>query len=337
VLRALIIVSAVAVAAAPLAAQVDTGRGARPSYAFDTQEGWLGIGLSCSLCSFQRSGTRGGRWSFSEPPSVFSVDAGGPAGQAGLRAGDTLLAIDGTALTTPDGGRAFGSIRPGQELTLRYRRDGREAQARLTAGAGPYRADMSRALARQVEVLQRAQERRAEQMQRQIELTQRQLERQHEYMARAMAQLERARAESLVPDSARFESLRHYMMQLDSAAARWRGAESLYGLNPPPAPPAFPLAPAAPEPPIAAAPAYPLPPAPPTAYAWHHESGPVRFSGRLGDVIIEARGRGRVTATVVSDSEVVVTSGDVSVRLALRPAAAPKAPPRARPARPPED
>jgi len=96
----------------------------------------------------------------------------------------------------------------------------------------------------------------------------------------------------------------------------------------------------APFPPTAVMPslAPPAPP-PPTVWAWHRESGPLRYSGRLGDVIIEARGRGLVTATEVSDSEVVVTSGDVSVRLALRPRGPVKTapPPRARPARPPED
>jgi len=324
-----------AIAAAPLAAQVDSGRATpRPTYSFESQEGWLGMGLSCSRCSFERSAKRRGRWTFSELPSVFSVDTGGPADRAGIRTGDTLVSMDGMALTTQQGGEAFGSIRPGQQLTLRYRRDGREAQAQLTAGARPYRADVSRAMALQLEALQRAQVRHSEQMQRQIELAQRQFERQREYMARTMEALARARSESLMPDSARFQSLRRYMMQLDSAAAHWRDAESLYAYLPP----AAPVAPVPPTPPAATLPALAPPPPPPTGYAWHRESGPMRYSGRLGDVIIEARGRGRVTATEVSDSEVVVTSGDVSVRLALRPRATPKAAPRARPApRPPEN
>jgi hypothetical protein len=337
--RHLFVLLATVVGATPLVAQVDTGRAtSRRSYSASDQEGWLGMGISCGPCSYQRSGNNGRRWTFAEPPSVFSVDAGGPAGRAGLRAGDTLIAIDGAALTTPDGGRAFGSIRPGQELTLTYRRDGREAQAHLTAGARPYRGDVSAVLAMQrartaMEDARRAQERSAEQMQRQIERTQRQLETQREYTARVMRELERTRAERMESDSARLESLRQYVMQLDSAAARWRGAESLYA--PPPAPAMAPMAPLPPEAPTPPLPALAPPPAPPTAYAWRHESGPVRYSGRLGDVIIEARGRGRVTATEVSDSEVVVTSGDVSVRLTLRPHA--EAKPAPRPARPPEN
>jgi hypothetical protein len=329
--------------AAPAAAQVDTGR-ATPSrsYGASEEEGWLGMGIACSRCSYQSVGSRTRRWTFSEPPSVFSVDARGPADRAGLRAGDTLIAINGTALTSRDGGAAFGSIRPGQELTLTYRRDGREARAHLTAGTRPYRGDRAavEAMVRArtaMEAARRAQERSAQQMQRQIELTQRQLERQREYMARVMRDLERTQAARLMSDSARMESLRRYMAKLDSAATRWRGAESLYA--PPLAPSLAPMAPLPPEAPAPVVAAVPLPPAPPTASAWRREAGPLRYSGRLGDVIIEARGRGRVTATEVSDSEVVVTSGDISVRLALRPHEAGKTAPRpraARPERPPE-
>ena len=105
-----------------------------------------------------------------------------------------------------------------------------------------------------------------------------------------------------------------------------------------PAPPAMPAAGAEPaEPaPVAVAPEPPMPAMPPTSYREHRGFGPLRYTGRLGDVVIEARGPGGVTATEVSDSEVVVTSGDLSVRLALRPRVTPK-PPRAPVARPPQD
>jgi hypothetical protein len=332
-LRQLMVIGVLASAAAPAFAQGDSTRAdsTRYSFSISSREGWLGMGLACSRCSVTRSDRTTRRWVFSEPPSVFSVDTGGPADHAGLRTGDTLISIDGKALTTLEGGAAFGSIRPGQAVTLGYRRDGHEAQAQLTAGARPYRVETSRAMAMQMQALARAQARRAETMQRQIESAQRQFERQREYMARAVAELEQARVQRLATDSTRLEAMRRYMARLDSAAARWHAAESLYVPPPPP------MAAVAPVPPVAAMPAW-APPAPPaTAYAWHRESGPLRYSGRLGDVIIEARGRGRVTATEVSDSEVVVTSGDVSVRLALRPREPLKTSPRARPARPPED
>ncbi len=113
----------------------------------------------------------------------------------------------------------------------------------------------------------------------------------------------------------------------------------------PPTPAAAPAAPGEPaEPAPAAVPAQPAMPAapaiaamPPMSYREHRRFGPLRYTGRLGDVVIEARGPGEVTATEVSDSEVVVTSGDLSVRLALRPRTPPPAPARApRPARPPQ-
>ncbi len=98
-----------------------------------------------------------------------------------------------------------------------------------------------------------------------------------------------------------------------------------------PAPAAMPATPAMP-----AMPAPALAPMPPMSYRDHRRFGPLRYTGRLGDVVIEARGPGEVTATEVSDSEVVVTSGDLSVRLALRPRATPR--PAAAPvARPPRD
>jgi hypothetical protein len=80
----------------------------------------------------------------------------------------------------------------------------------------------------------------------------------------------------------------------------------------------------------------------PLSYAEHRAFGPLRYSGRLGDAVIEARSPWAVTTTEVTDSEVVVTSRDLSVRIAIRPVApapavAPTPRPRAaKPARPPE-
>ena len=355
-LRVLMVAGALALAV-PAAAQVDSGAGGatpRRSYAFDSQEGWLGMGLSCSRCSYNGSGRRqgrGGRWTFSAPPSVFSVDVDGPADQAGLRAGDTLLAIDGTPLTSSEGGVAFGSVRPGQHVTLRYLRGGQTHEARLTAGTRPADAEAS-ALAQQLRSMSRArtlemeaQERNWEQVRRQMEEAQRQAQRQMEmqrqYLDQARHEMERAREAGGFADSARLEALSRTLTRLDSASAAWSLAESASALTPPPAPvavaplaPEAPLAPPAPLAPLAAdaplAPAAPVAPIPPRA--WHREAGPLRYSGRLGDVTIEARGSGAVTTTEVSDSEVVVTSRDVSVRIALRPReAAPRPAPAPRP------
>jgi PDZ domain len=343
---------AAAIAASPAVAQNDS-EVAGQHYSIGSREGWLGMGVSCSQCSFDTSGNRdgAGRWTFSASPSVFSVDDNGPADRAGLRAGDTLLAIDGVPLITAEGGAAFGSVRPGQKVTLRYRRGGSDHTAILTAGAHTYRLtaqlqQLQRQLQRrQAEAMAEAQ-RQMEQAQRHMQQTQTQLQLQQQYLQQVLQQMERARAASPAGDSTGLESLRLYAQQLDSAAAQWRVADSAYAVLAAPAvpapfaatAPAAPLAAVAPAAPLAAvAPAAPLaavapaapvaalaPVAPIPPRAWYREAGPLRYSGRLGDVIIEARGEGAVTTTEASDSVVVVTSRDVSVRISLRPVRAPR-------------
>jgi hypothetical protein len=78
----------------------------------------------------------------------------------------------------------------------------------------------------------------------------------------------------------------------------------------------------------------------PLSYREQRVFGPLRYSGQIGDVVIEVRSP-YAPATVESDSEVVVTSRDLSVRIAVRPkqptpAAAPKPTPSPRPARTPK-
>jgi PDZ domain len=324
----MVMVAAALVLAAPAMAQVDSGASApRGRTAAGAQEGWLGMGVSCGPCSFERSGRReggGGRWTFSTPPTVFSVDDNGPADRAGLRAGDTLLAMDGVPLTSAQGGAAFGSVRPGQTITLRYRRDGREREARLTAVARPIQNEY-RALAEQARALARQQAmtaERVEEVQRQVEQAGRLIEQSREFQ-HAMRDLAQLQGLDSLQQGLQMDQLRRSLRMLDSASAHWQAAESVWSAIPP-LPPASPLPPAAAAP--AAPPAAPVAPIPPES--WNREAGPLRFSGRLGDVVIEARGAGAVATTVVSDSEVVVTSHDVSVRIALRPKGAPARPSR---------
>jgi hypothetical protein len=334
-----IVAGALALAPARAAAQGDSSAGTGP-YATAGQEGWLGMGVSCSHCSYRRDTRRGGRWTFSQLPQVFSVDAGGPAERGGIRAGDTLVAIDGTPLTSRAGGAAFGSIRPGQQVTIRYRREGHEHDVRLTAAVRPMRAE-AYAMQARLRALERERAREVQQVRREMERTRQQLERQREYMDQVTRALERARIEHRLSDSARTAAVRQYMTQLDSAAANWRAAESLYtSLTPPPAAPApavAPAAPAEPAPPaMAAAPAPPAPPARPelpmgpiAPRAWRREMGPLRYAGRIGDVLVEVRGPVEVTTSNVTDSVTVITSRDMSVMLELRPrAAAPSPAPR---------
>ncbi|HKP73947.1 MAG TPA: M56 family metallopeptidase [Longimicrobiaceae bacterium] len=69
-------------------------------------------------------------------PVVVGVVAGSPAGRAGIRERDVLLAINGTDARQPPSTR----LRPGMEVTYRVLRDGRELQLRLVATAPPSQA-----------------------------------------------------------------------------------------------------------------------------------------------------------------------------------------------------
>lgn len=83
----------------------------------------LGFAFSCR-CTYESRD--GGRWTFPEPPVVFGVSAG--AGEAaGLRQGDRILEVNGKDITTPDGARAFGAIRPGDHPRWTVERDGKQA------------------------------------------------------------------------------------------------------------------------------------------------------------------------------------------------------------------
>ncbi|HEX9726998.1 MAG TPA: PDZ domain-containing protein [Gemmatimonadales bacterium] len=99
----------------------------------------LGLSLSCSQCGMHHAGGRDQVWWFSTPPTVEGVERSGPAYQAGIRSGDVITAIDGTDITSEEGGRRFGAIQPGDRVRFAYRRDGERRIATLTAGRPPVR------------------------------------------------------------------------------------------------------------------------------------------------------------------------------------------------------
>jgi len=72
--------------------------------------------------------------SFSTEPRLRDIDRNGP-GSGVLHEGDILVAIDGTLITSAEGGRKLGSLKPGQNVQLTLRRVGREISARLTAAS----------------------------------------------------------------------------------------------------------------------------------------------------------------------------------------------------------
>jgi len=67
--------------------------------------------------------------------SVVSVVSGGPADQAGLKAGDVVTAVDGTAVSSPAAlAQQIESHQPGDQVTITYTRGGASAQASVTLG-----------------------------------------------------------------------------------------------------------------------------------------------------------------------------------------------------------
>jgi putative serine protease PepD len=70
-----------------------------------------------------------------------SVAAGGPADDAGLRAGDVVTALDGTRIADGDAlAAAVSSHEPGEKVTVRYTRDGASRTATVTLGTQPAQA-----------------------------------------------------------------------------------------------------------------------------------------------------------------------------------------------------
>lgn len=74
---------------------------------------------------------------------VSSVRGGTPA-DGKLEPGDELLTIDTTAITVvEDVAKAMSSVKPGETVTVRYKREGKEGTTRITTTASP--ADPNRA------------------------------------------------------------------------------------------------------------------------------------------------------------------------------------------------
>jgi putative serine protease PepD len=100
---------------------VTTGKAKRPKIGIVLDREYRGEGVRIA------TGNLGGR---------PSVDKGGPAHQAGLKAGDVIVEVDNVRLQ--DGNELIALIRskaPGAKLTIKYERDNEEHTATLTVSA----------------------------------------------------------------------------------------------------------------------------------------------------------------------------------------------------------
>jgi hypothetical protein len=126
--------------AAPVASSGGEPRAlpAVPSLPPSMPTGWFGLGLQCRDCGWQQeSGESLVVWHFQAAPVVYRVDPDGPAAEAGIRAGDTVLMIDGVPLVTEDGGRRFGAVQPGDRARLTVGRVGARETVLVTAERAP--------------------------------------------------------------------------------------------------------------------------------------------------------------------------------------------------------
>jgi len=114
-----------------VAGQATSPNAARPDGA--TSKADLGIGSMRCRCSSQ---TRDDSttWSFLTEPEILAVRPDGPSAGK-LAAGDRVVAIDGSLITTPEGGRRWSRLRPGDEIKLRVRRDGTTRTVSMVVGA----------------------------------------------------------------------------------------------------------------------------------------------------------------------------------------------------------
>jgi hypothetical protein len=97
------------------------------------RRGWFGISLSCSDCYTQ---VGPGRVAYTRYPAISSVESGSPAHQAGLRYGDTLLAIEGLPLTSAEGFERFAGARPGEPVRLTVRKGGEQREVVVVPTSG---------------------------------------------------------------------------------------------------------------------------------------------------------------------------------------------------------
>jgi hypothetical protein len=288
--------------------------------AFRSPLGWLGMGLECEQCSVNNFGRRQSSWTFRSPPAVLTVDVDGPAHRAGLRRGDTLTTIDGVDLTTPAGGRAFAEVEPGQRVTLGVRRGGTERRVILVAVARP---DATPEEVANFEEYKRTRDSSEASYREQVTASVARVQAETREVERVLREMSTGRNAA--------DSSRRHMASLDSAIRALRNLErqrTENGFNINFNWPSPPMQPMQPMPAMAPMPsAYPMAMAAARAseaMAARVEVAPLRYSNRLGQVNVEARGYGPINTQEVGDSLIVVNTGSAEIKIYIRPAAPPR-------------
>lgn len=276
--------------------------------AFRSPIGWLGLGIQCEQCSVSTL-TRRQSWRFNEPPAIVTVDVDGPAHRALLRRGDTLTAIDGIDLTSPEGGRAFAQVEPGQRVTLTYKRAGVERRANLVAVARP---DASREEIAAFDEYKRYRDSSVAIYRDMMTTNVARLRAETTDLERMLRELDanRGAMDSSQRRLATLDSLVRAMRTVERARLSNSGDAYTY-IMPPNAPMAMTMT-------------VPLPAVVSGQVATTIRGGllPLRYSGRLKDLAnIEVRSLAPANVNEVGDSLIVVTVSGVEVKVALRAAA----------------
>ena len=98
--------------------------------------GWFGVGLNCGDCGWVMLEDNA-VWRSNEFPVIYLVEPGSPAAKGGLQRDDKLTEINGVSLLSEEGGRLFGSVKPGQEVKWTVEREGETKNITVVAGVRP--------------------------------------------------------------------------------------------------------------------------------------------------------------------------------------------------------
>jgi membrane-associated protease RseP (regulator of RpoE activity) len=245
--------------------------------------GSFGMGLMCSA-SCEIKGESNGVLHFSEPPEVYSVERGSGADKAGIRRGDVITHVNGRPITSKEGGRIFGTAKPGATLGFTVRRDGKSRTVSLTAAP---RTAPAPALARSSEALVQAQKSLRElerEQQRQLQKIQEEIRRSQAEDDQRLRELQR---EFLRQEQEHRRKLTQLSTELARAESRMRTALADSARN-----------------------------SCAVVNTTPRASGgrTLRYTGLLGDSEIEVRGANPVSVTE-TDEEVTISAGSTTVKV----------------------